>query len=146
MVKIKRKVEMTQEEYAKYLIDKYGVSGFESDLLYSNIIDAPKQYKITFELNPILKKELPNGSFRNGKFTVEVEEEITEDTKLDMLLDHFINPYGQHYVGNFYTNKSVNDILEANDELEVSTNSIHFFDIETKEFKLIWMFEKGLVE
>lgn len=91
MVKIKRKVEMTQEEYAKYLIDKYGVSGFESDLLYSNIIDAPKQYKITFELNPILKKELPNGSFRNGKFTVEVEEEITEDTVIPKVLNIFKN-------------------------------------------------------
>jgi hypothetical protein len=89
MVKIKRKVEMTQKEYAKYLIDKYGVSGFESGLLYSDIIDAPKQYKITFELNPILKKELPNGTFRNGKFTVEVEECVTEDTVIPKLMTTF---------------------------------------------------------
>lgn len=79
-------------------------------------------------------------------FTVEVEEEIDEETKLGLLLDHFINPYGQHYVGNIYQNRSINDVLEENDEMEISTNSIHLFDKETKEFKLIWTCEKGLVE
>ena len=71
-------------------------------------------------------------------FTIEVEEEIDEETKLGLLLDHFINPYGQHYVGNIYQNRSINDVLEENDEMEISTNSIHLFDKETKEFILIW--------
>lgn len=90
-MKIKTKKEMTQEEYAKYLIDKYGVSGFESVLLDDNIIDAPTRFKQSFELNPILKKDLLVGSFRNGKFTVEVEEEITEDTVLPKLVTKNIN-------------------------------------------------------
>lgn len=75
---------------------------------------------------------------KNDTFTVEVEEEITEDMKLDFLLDHFINPYGQHYVGDIHHNRSINDVLEENDEMEIATNSIHLFDKETKEFKLIW--------
>lgn len=78
------------------------------------------------------------GNFCEDTFTVEVEEEIDEETKLGLLLDHFINPYGQHYVGNIYQNRSINDVLEENDEMEISTNSIHLFDKETKEFILIW--------
>ncbi|MEB8087217.1 hypothetical protein NGH74_08520 [Staphylococcus pseudoxylosus] len=89
MVKIKRKVEMTQEEYAKYMIDKYGVSGFESELINDNIIDAPKRFTLAFELNPVPKSDLLNGSFRNGKFTIEVEEEITEDTEIPKLMTTF---------------------------------------------------------
>lgn len=88
-MKIKRKVEMTQEEYAKYMIDKYGVSGFESELIDDNIIDAPKRFTLAFELNPVPKSDLLNGSFRNGKFTVEVEEEITEDTEIPKLMTTF---------------------------------------------------------
>lgn len=84
-MKIKRKVEMTQEEYAKYMIDKYGVSGFESELIDDNIIDAPKRFTLAFELNPVSKIDLLNGSFRNGKFTIDVEEEITEDTEFEKL-------------------------------------------------------------
>ncbi|MDT3959515.1 hypothetical protein [Staphylococcus kloosii] len=84
-MKIKRKVEMTQEEYAKYMIDKYGVSGFESRLIDGNIIDAPKRFTLAFEINLVSKSDLLNRSFGNGKFTIEVEEEITEDTEFKKL-------------------------------------------------------------
>lgn len=87
MVKIKRKVEVTQEEYAKYMIDKYGVSGFESSLIDDNIIDAPKRLTLVFELNSVSKSDLFNGSFRNGKLSVEVEEEITEDTEFEHMIE-----------------------------------------------------------
>lgn len=86
-MKIKRKVEMTQEEYAKYMIDKYGVSGFESKLIDDNIIDAPKRFTLAFELNPVPKSDLLNGSFRNGKITIDVDEEITEKTEFELLIE-----------------------------------------------------------
>ncbi|MDW4443358.1 hypothetical protein QI108_10620 [Staphylococcus saprophyticus] len=86
-MKIKRKVEMTQEEYAKYMIDKYGVSGFESKLIDDNIIDAPKRFTLAFELNLVPKSDLLNGSFRNGKITIDVDEEITEKTEFELLIE-----------------------------------------------------------
>ena len=138
MVKIKTKKRMTPEEYAKYMIDKHGISSLMSELIDNNIIDAPKRCALTFELNTVLMKEISDTDFGNKEFIIEVEEEITEETKLDFLLDHFINPYGQHCVGNIYRNRSINDVLEENDEMEIATNYIHLFDKETKEFKLIW--------
>lgn len=109
MVKIKRKVEVTQEEYAKYMIDKYGVSGFESSLIDDNIIDAPKRLTLVFELNSVSKSDLFNGSFRNGKLSVEVEEEITEDTVIDEMLTIYKN--GVTHITN---DKSLNYLDKTN--------------------------------
>ncbi|WP_341636394.1 hypothetical protein [Staphylococcus casei] len=85
-MKIKTKKQMTLEEYAKYMIDNYGVSGYESELIDENIIGGPMRFAQTIELNPILKKDLPNKVFRNGKMIVEVEEEITEETIIPKML------------------------------------------------------------
>ena len=85
-MKIKTKKQMTAEEYAKYMIDKYGIRGYENSLIDTDITGAPYRFTQTFELKPISKKDLPRGSFRNGELTVEVEEEITEDTVIPKML------------------------------------------------------------
>lgn len=85
MVKIKRKVEMTHEEYAKYMIDRFGITSYESALIDNNIIDAPMEFEQTFTLKPMKKDDNPviERSFKG--VVIEVEEEITEDTHLDYL-------------------------------------------------------------
>lgn len=84
-MKIKTKKRMSPEEYAKYMIDKHGISVLESELIDDNIIDAPKRCALTFELNTVLMKEISDTDFGNKEFTVEIEEELTEDTHLDYL-------------------------------------------------------------
>ena len=138
MVKIKRKVEVTQEEYAKYMIDKYGVSGFESSLIDDNIIDAPKRLTLVFELNSVSKSDLFNGSFRNGKLSVEVEEEITEDTELNEIL--LIGNDGLFIES--YKNHSINGVLSNNGGYYDETLML----IMKPEPTIIWTSEKGLVE
>ncbi|WP_147641437.1 hypothetical protein [Staphylococcus nepalensis] len=85
MVKIKRKVEMTHEEYAKYMIDRFGITSYESALIDNNIIDAPMEFEQTFTLKPMKKDDnsVIERSFKG--VVIEVEEEITEDTHLDYL-------------------------------------------------------------
>ncbi|MDK9870249.1 hypothetical protein [Staphylococcus equorum] len=127
-MKIKTKKQLNLPQLIEWLLE----SGKSECIVISNmnnIVQLEPYGVIRFSQEKFYPEEI---------FTVEVEEEITEDTKLDLLLDHFINPYGQHYVGNIYRKRSINDVLEENDEMEIATNSIHLFDIETNEFKLIW--------
>ncbi|MFK5664236.1 hypothetical protein, partial [Escherichia coli] len=51
------------------------------------------RYALTFELNPVSMKEISDTDFGNKEFTIEVEEDITEDTKLD-LIERFIGGTG----------------------------------------------------
>jgi len=85
MVKIKRKVEMTHEEYAKYLIDKFGIASYERELIDNNIFDVPMEFEQTFTLKSMRKDEDPviERSFKG--VVIEVEEEITEDTEFEKL-------------------------------------------------------------
>ena len=124
-MKIKTKKTMTPEEYAKYMIDKYGLRGYESEMLDSNIIDAPNNFTLTFELDPITKEELPIGSFRNGEFTVKVEEEITEDTVFKRLV--YIDDYDDTVAFSNFTIRELKD------------NGVKEFHAYIDgEFKLIW--------
>ncbi|MEN3090738.1 MAG: hypothetical protein ABC378_13130 [Staphylococcus pseudoxylosus] len=116
MVKIKRQVEMTIEEYAKHMIDKYGIRCFESELIDDNIIDAPMKFKQVFELNPVLKSDLLNGSFRNGKTTVEVEKEITEDTAFNMLVALYKYPRLQK-IFSHRDNTSIRQFKDLEDDI-----------------------------
>ncbi len=132
-MKIKTKKQMTAEEYAKYMIDKYGIRGYESSLIDTDITGAPNRFTQTFELKPISKKDLPRGRFRNGELTVEVEEEITEDTKLD-LVERFIGSTGNVC----YTSHtmSINKCLRtASSDITITH---YYIENDDRELILIW--------
>lgn len=133
MVKIKTKKRVSPEEYAKYMIDKHGISGLENELIDDNIIDAPERYTLTFELNPVSMKEVSDTGFENNEFTIEVEEEITEDTKLDLIKRFTVN--NEIY----YTNPQT---MSINTSLEAAPNYInitHFYiENDDRELILIW--------
>ena len=146
MVKIKRKVEMTKEEYAKYMIDKYGVSGFESELIDDNIIDALKRFTLAFELNPVPKSDLLNGSFRSGKITIEVEEVVDEDTVFNYLLLTYKKD-NDKIETHCYEDKCIKSVLSQSSSLMYVSEqlSITYFDDKGIPH-LIWTREKGLVD
>lgn len=78
MVKIKTKKEMTGEEYAKFMIDKFGLEKIqiehkESEIYEKFVIQAPKT------LLPTVHRE--------GKVIIEVEEEISENTEIKNLIE-----------------------------------------------------------
>lgn len=133
-MKIKRKKRISPEEYAKYMIDKNGISGLESELIDDNIIDAPNRYVLTFELNPVPMEEISNTSFGNKGFTVEVEEEVTEETKLD-LIERFIG--GMDSV--CYTSNGNTTIKECLKRTPRDCTTTHFYiENDNRELVLIW--------
>lgn len=143
-MKIKIKKQVTQEEYAKYLVDKYGVSGFESELIDDNIVDVPMKFKQVFELNPVSKKDLPNGSFRNGKFTIEVEETVTEDTVIPEMLEISLDKERGINLTDIYHNQSI-DNVKSDSKFGNETLALHAINDDCTH-TLIWTSEKGLVE
>ena len=132
-MKIKTKKRMSPEEYAKYMIDKHGISVLESELIDDNIIDAPKRYSLTFELNPVSMKEISDTDFGNKEFTIEVEEEITEETKLD-LIERFIGGMGSVC----YTSQRAT-IKECLKRSPSDCTTTHFYiENDDRELVLIW--------
>lgn len=127
MVKIKRKVEMTHEEYAKYMIDKFGIASYERELIDNNIFDAPMEFEQTFTLKTMRKDDDPviERSFKG--VVIEVEEEITEDT----VFEYLINVYrGNGTFMELDTNECINEYNVAN------LTEVHAYI--DGEFKLIW--------
>lgn len=113
--------------------------GFENDVTNKEYVcNEHKAKSVIFNLSGWAEFSDEFSYNPHDTFTVEVEEEITEDTKFDLLLDHFTTTYGHDSVGDLHRHKSINDILEENDDLGIATNSIHTFDRETNTFNLIW--------
>ena len=90
MVKIKRKVEMTLPE----LIDWAWKNDVKEKAFYSNL-DGGSVY---FDMVQTVSVEHSIG--KDETFTVEVEEELTEDTKIPEMLEIFQDNYGKQWFGN----------------------------------------------
>ena len=90
MVKIKRKVEMTLPE----LIEWAWKNGVKEKAFYSNL-DGGSVY---FDMVQTVSVE--HAIAKDETFTVEVEEEITEDTKIPEMLEIFQDNDGTQWFGN----------------------------------------------
>jgi len=90
MVKIKRKVEMTLPE----LIEWAWKNDVKEKAFYSNI-DGGSVY---FDMVQTVSVE--HSIVRTETFNVEVEEEITEDTKIPEMLEIFQDNDGTQWFGN----------------------------------------------
>ncbi|WP_323710546.1 hypothetical protein [Mammaliicoccus lentus] len=76
-------------------------------------------------------------------FTVEVEEEITEDMKL-YLVERYISSYeGFKLKYRTHPNRSIKSILEYN---QPHLKTTHVYAEVNNELTLIWTYEKGLVD
>lgn len=98
MVKIKRKVEMTLLELIEYVWK----NNIKEKTFYSNLDNSCvsfNRFQTVFIDDPINKDET---------FTVEVEEEITEDTILPEVVELFTNDDGIKWSEN-----SINDLKDA---------------------------------
>ena len=81
MVKIKRKVEMTPKEFLKHLLEQE-----ETEVeLDGYTFDYNEEH---YSFDPEIKtNEFISYSLHSDTFTVEIEEEVTEDTKLPKCLE-----------------------------------------------------------
>ena len=103
MVKIKRKVEMTLAELIEW--------GFKNNIKNKKFISNSKDYtSVTFDSTGW--GEFNNYFSPEDTFTVEIEEEITEDTKIDDLVEIVINDKNIPHTSVFY-NTSINERLSV---------------------------------
>ncbi|OOO72396.1 hypothetical protein [Staphylococcus saprophyticus] len=122
-MKIKRKVQKTLPQLIEWLL-KSGYRNYTANSNMGNIVTLSRYGAIQFSLGTFFPEET---------FTVEVEEEITEDTKLD-LIERFVGAMGY----SCYTTHrmTIKDCLRRSPE-ECTTT--HFYiENDNRELVLIW--------
>lgn len=130
-MKIKTKKEMNLPELIEYIAE----TGYKAKSYTS--IDNGAVVGVS-----LLKGIFINGTiFPNHTFAVDVEKEITKDTKL-FLISRCIGEFGN--VSYLYDRTTINSRLK---NLPKDCKITHFYiENKDKELVLIWTKEKGLVE
>ena len=127
MAKIKRKVEMTLPE----LIEWAWKNNLEGKTFYSNI-DGGFVY---FDIGQTLSIE--HSIDKDETFAVEIEEEITEDTKLPKCLEISFDRKSGRDIAVVYENCSVKQLTDRNPERLLDIRTIHLVN-DDGTVKLIW--------
>lgn len=128
MVKIKQKKTMNLPQLIEW--------AWDNDVRDKNFkCKEGNELKHLVYINPIGKVNLDSEYYydKNDLFTVEVEEEITEDTELDLVL-RFIDG-DKAYYSNSQT-MSINTCLES--EPDDITNTHFYIENDDRELVLIW--------
>lgn len=132
MVKIKRKVKMTLPELIEW--------GFKNNIRNREFVCDQASYKsVIFNLNGWSEFSGNYSYLPQDTFTVEVEEEITEETELSKFLEIFAYKnlgYGDEN-SLIEENKSIKEILEENEERSLITKAIHLVNNDGTH-TLIW--------
>lgn len=121
-MKIKRKVEMNLPQLIEW--------GFGNDMRNKNFeSEGGAMVYFDYKGNLTCAREFVPQDF----FTIEVEEELTEDTFFKHLIK--VTKDDGHYTKDFF---------KVKDLIYIDTEEIHAYI--DGEYKLIWTHEKGLVE
>lgn len=127
MVKIKKKVEMTLPE----LIEWSWKNGVKEKAFYSNI-DRGSVY---FDMVQTVSIEY--SIVVDETFTVEVEEEVTEETKLPKCLEISFDRKSGRDVAVVHENCSVKQLTDRNPEHSLDIRTIHLVN-DDGTVELIW--------
>lgn len=134
MVKIKRKVEMTQKEFVQFLIEKAAIN---------EITQSTKNGK-DFELCIKLKSDNNKiNRINNNLVEVEIEEEITEDTVIPKLAHYYVHN-GVSLIATL-SEKSISEVLKINTKGEGFMNLAFYLLNEDYTMTLLWK-DGGMVE
>ncbi|MDW4129919.1 hypothetical protein QI229_11290 [Staphylococcus saprophyticus] len=133
MVKIKRKVEKNLPQLIEW--------GFNNpELVKGSIYKADESYAFSSYVSfpgDGAEVRVPCTITKNDTFTIEVEEEITEDTVIPKLVSFSRETHGLDFFQ--YNNSSINE--------EKDDTSLSFYIMnDDYSLVLIWTREKGLVE
>ncbi|UNP87080.1 hypothetical protein MNZ23_05620 [Staphylococcus equorum] len=124
-MKIKRKVQKTLPQLIEWVI--------ENDIKNKIFISKQKYYNVGFDIHGFIYFNSSNTMPLDETFTVEVEEEITEDTELDLVL-RFISEDKAYYTNP--QTMSINTCLEA--ERDDVTKTHFYIENDNRELVLIW--------
>ena len=135
-MKIKRKVEMNLSQLIEWLL-KSGYRNYTANSNMGNTVTLSHYGAIQFSLGTFFPEET---------FTVEVEEEIDEDTVFNYLLLTYKKD-NDKIETHWYEDKCKKSVLSQSDSLMYVSEqlSITYFDDKGIPY-LIWTHEKGMVE
>lgn len=130
MVKIKRKVEMTLPELIEW--------GFKNEIKNTEFVSNFFEKKsVIFNLSGWAEFSDEYAYLPEDTFTVEVEEELTEDTKLDRVLEIYNDLHSPGSVSSvIQKGASINNILEYNPSY-FKTECLYLIN-EDMTLTLIW--------
>ncbi|MGY0414002.1 hypothetical protein ACW5YJ_12300 [Staphylococcus sp. mip270_02] len=143
MVKIKRKVEMTCGEFAKYMVDNFGFSSYAVELSDGYWLGSPeREYDVSIHLPPSKISDLPDIKItKSGVVIFEVEEEITEDTVIPKVIELYSNENKNTFAMQ-HCDRTIKQIQD-----EGGCKSLAFYILNDDfTMTLIWTHDKGLVE
>lgn len=132
MVKIKRKVEMTLPE----LIEWGFKNGIKNKEFVSNFFEKKS---VIFNLSGWAEFSDEYAYLPEDTFTVEVEEEITKETKLPKFLEISFDRKSGRDFAVVREKESIKNIVDKNIEHFIDTRTIHLFDDEGTH-TLIWKY------
>lgn len=131
MVKIKTKKKMNLAELIQWAFDNpnlvIGKSIFPDDRISGEIYFAANGGVVFHD----------KFHAQDDTFTVEIEEQITEETTIPLLLEKYKDVHG-NVTGTFYNSESIRDVL-AHNSLE-----IYMIDLDKVEITLLWTVEGGM--
>ncbi|MDO0996619.1 hypothetical protein Q1L76_03785 [Staphylococcus hominis] len=123
MVKLKRKVALEPKEFLIHLLKKeeteVELDGYTFDYNDKNYLFDPE----------IKANEFISYDPHSRTFTVEVEKEITQETKLPKCLEiYFDDKIAKADEINVYMEKSISEILQESKRYQFETKAIYLFD------------------
>lgn len=130
MVKIKRKVEMTLPELIEW--------GFKNEIKNIEFVSNFFEKKsVIFNLSGWAEFSDEYAYLPEDTFTVEIEEEVTEDTKLPKCLEISFDRKSGRDIAVVYENHSVKQLTDRNPEHLLDIRTIHLVN-DDGTVKLIW--------
>lgn len=131
MVKIKKKVALEPKAFLVHLLKKE-----ETEVeLDGYTFDYNEEH---YSFDPEIKtNEFISYSLHSDTFTVEIEEEITEDTKLPKCLEISFDRKSGRDIGVVYENCSVKQLTDRNPEHLLDIRTIHLVN-DDGTVELIW--------
>lgn len=133
MVKIKKRVALGPKAFLMQLLKKE-----ETEVELDGYTFNYNEENYSFDPE-IIANEVISYDPHSGTFTVEVEEEITEETKLPKFLVVFLNMSISNYIERslISENQSIKEILQEKEDYSLITKAIHLVN-EDGTHTLIW--------
>ena len=133
MVKIKKRVALGPKAFLMQLLKKeeteVELDGYTFNYNEENYLFDPE----------IIANEVISYDPHSGTFTVEVEEEITEETKLPKFLEISFDRKSGRDFAVVREKESIKNIVDKNIEHFIDTRTIHLFD-DDGTHTLIWKY------
>lgn len=140
-MKIEVKKTITHGEFAKYMVDKFGIASFECNLADGEWFGAPSdRYNASINLKPAKYDDFAHSiRIDEDGVTLKTFEEITEDTVIPQIIGVLQHIISNGKVAGIHYDKSVNEIIKGNynNASEYETFTLHILN-DDGSHTLIW--------